>query len=625
MCGIAGWAGDVGGDDAVLRRMTDAILHRGPDSDGAHLEPGRCAIGFRRLSIIDLECGSQPLFSEDHQVVATCNGEIYNFAELREELQRLGHSFRTGSDCEVVPHAYEEWGLEFVKRLRGMFAIALWDARGERLVLARDRLGKKPLYHATVPGGLLYGSEPAAILASGLLTARPDPVAIRHFLSLQYVPPPRTGFEGMAKLAPGEMLVFEDGRSTISRYWALRYAPEAMQEEEALERLDPLLREATRMRLVADVPLGAFLSGGIDSSLVVSYMAEAGGRTRTFAMDFANDEFSEGAHAKKVAEIFGTEHEVMLVEPDMVTTTLETVRFAGEPFADASALPTYLLAQMTRRHVTVALSGDGGDEAFGGYRRYKVAAYADRLGPVARAAGPLRSLSRKLPDAGPAKRLDRWLGVIETPSDVRYPEMMSRFGQAGMAALCAPDFLEAAAGPDTWRDVMAMPDAKGVDRFGGLDTRTYLPGAVLAKVDRMTMAHALEVRSPLLDHHVYEFAARVPGRLKLHRGTTKWLLRRLAMRRGIPEDLVMRPKQGFGVPVGAWFRNEQRGWITDLLTDPRTEARGYFRDGRVRALLDDHVAGRAQNADQLWNLAMLELWHRQYIDVPVPVHGTQPG
>jgi asparagine synthase (glutamine-hydrolysing) len=584
--------------------MEEAIHHRGPDSDGEHVEPGRCAIGFRRLSIIDLAGGSQPLYSEDRTVVATCNGEIYNFKALREDLRRRGHTFRSDSDCEVIPHAYEEWGVSFVERLRGMFAIALWDAERERLVLARDRLGKKPLYYAEVPGGLLYASEPGSILASGVVEARPDLVALGQFLALQYVPPPRSGFEGIAKLAPGELLVHEAGRLEVRPYWSLSYEPHRIGADEALERLDELIREATRLRLVADVPLGAFLSGGIDSSLVVSYMAEAGGRTRTFSMDFAHDDFSEGAHAKRVAELYGTEHEEMLVEPDMVATMLETIRFAGEPFADPSSLPTYLLSQMTRRHVTVALSGDGGDEAFAGYRRHKVAEYADRLGPLAALARPVRNRSNRL-------------AMLAEPRETRYAVMMSRFTRAEMGSLCRPEFLRAmAAGPSPWEDVLALPAARGVDRYGALDTTTYLPGAVLTKVDRMSMAHSLEVRSPLLDHEVYEFAARLPARLKLHRGTTKWLLRRLALRRGMPEDLVLRPKQGFGVPVGDWFRNEQRDWIRSLLSDERTVARDYFDPAGVRRLLDDHVGGSADHAAKLWSLAMLELWHRQYIDAP---------
>lgn len=605
MCGITGWTGDVGADARALARMTDAILHRGPDSDGAHVEPGRCSIGFRRLSIIDLAGGSQPLYSEDRTVAATCNGEIYNFKALRRELEHRGHRFRTASDCEVLPHAYEEWGTGFVSHLRGMFAIALWDGKRQRLVLARDRLGKKPLYYAEVPDGLLYGSEPGAILASGLVTPRPDPVAIRQYLALQYVPPPRSGFDGIAKLAPAELLVHERGSTSVERYWTLRHEPHAIDAQHALEQLDGLLREATALRLVADVPLGAFLSGGIDSSLVVSYMAEAGGRTRTFSIDFATGVHSEGAHARTVAALYGTEHEELLVESDAIATTLETIRFAGEPFADRSAFPTYLLAQMTRRHVTVALSGDGGDEAFAGYRRYKIAAYADRMGPLTALARPLG-------------RFDRRMAWLAQPGQRRYALEMSHVNPAQMAELCRPEFLAAAsAGPDPWDDVLALPPGCGADRYGALDTTTYLPGAVLTKVDRMSMAHSLEVRSPLLDHEVYEFAARLPVNLKLRRGTTKWLLRQLALRRGMPKDLVLRPKQGFGVPVEEWFRHDQRDWITNLLLDPRSTSRGYFDVAAVRRLLDDHVSGTNHSA-ALWSLGMLELWHRQFIDAPPP-------
>ena len=601
MCGIAGWAGDVRASAGALARMEAAIHHRGPDSDGEHVEPGRCAIGFRRLSIIDLAGGSQPLRSEDGRVVATCNGEIYNFKALRAELEGLGHTFATHSDCEVIPHAYEQWGTGFVTRLRGMFAIALWDAERERLVLARDRLGKKPLYYAPVPGGLLYASEPAAILAAGVVEARPDPVAIRQFLALQYVPPPLSGFAGIRKLAPAEMLVHEKGAARIERYWALHHRAEPIGDEEALEQLDALLREATALRLVADVPLGAFLSGGIDSSLVVSYMAEAGGRTRTFSIDFPEERLSEGAHARRVAELYGTEHEDLLVEPDAVATTLETIRFAGEPFADRSAFPTYLLAQMTKRHVTVALSGDGGDEAFAGYRRHKVAAYADRLGPLARLARPLGRFD------------DRVARLAASPTR-RYAEQVSYFLPEQWQALAEPEFAAAAAaGADPWEDVLALPPLRGVERYCALDTETYMPGAVLTKVDRMSMAHSLEVRSPLLDHHVYEFAARLPGDLKLRRGTTKWLLRQLALRRGMPEDLVLRPKQGFGVPFEEWLRGPLRPWIEDLVLGERAGGRGYFRRDAVAGLLGEHLAG-ADRSPQLWTLGMLELWHRQFID-----------
>jgi len=617
MCGIAGWVGDVAADEHVLRRMCDAIRHRGPDDEDYWIEPGRVALGFRRLSIIDLRGGNQPLFNERRTAAVTCNGEIYNFQALRRDLERRGHVFRTGSDAETIVHLYEDHGARFLDELRGMFAIALWDGDAQRLLLARDRLGVKPLYWARVDGGILYGSEPGAILASGLVAARPDPTAIAQYLTLQYVPPPLSGFMGIGKLAPGEILTFERGEIRIERYWHLDYAAKAppVRAEERVEELDALLKEATRLRMIADVPVGAFLSGGIDSSLVVSYMAELSSRTHTFSIDFKHDAYSEGAHAKEVARIYGTEHEEFLVEPDIVPTIASAVSVAGEPFADSSAIPTYLLSEMTRRRVTVALSGDGGDEAFAGYVRHKLATYGDRLGPLPLAARPLARAVAATGLNGRLARVSRGLAVASRSSHERYAAMMAHFDPAGIERLCRPEFLVEAGGSSAAWDTVLMPSAlSGVDRYLALDTATYLPGDLLLKVDRMSMAHALEVRSPLLDHHVHAYAAALPGDVKLRRGTTKWLLKQLAARRGLPEHLVHRRKQGFGIPVGEWFRSELRPWIEDVLRDPGTRARGYFDPTETERLLEEHVEGRADHTPRLWNLAMLELWHRRWID-----------
>ncbi|MGC1165457.1 MAG: asparagine synthase (glutamine-hydrolyzing) [Solirubrobacterales bacterium] len=616
MCGIAGWVGDVGADREALERMCAAVAHRGPDAGGELVVPGKVALGFRRLAIIDLETGDQPIASESSRVRVTCNGEIYNFRHLRAELQARGHQFRSASDSEVIAHLYEERGADCVRALQGMFAIALWDEQAERLLLARDRLGVKPLYWAPVGDGLLYASEPGAILASGLVDARPDPRALLDYLTLQYVPPPRSGFEGIRKLAPGERLVFEDGRARIDRYWQLDFAKvEQGSEEEALERLDALLGEATRDRLVSDVPLGAFLSGGIDSSLVVSYMAEASSQVKTFSIDFPEAGFSEGEHARRVARIYGTEHEDRLLEPAMVPLVADAVRHAGEPFADSSAIPTLLLSRMTRERVTVALSGDGGDEAFAGYRRYLVARVADRLGA---ASGGARLLERsgalaRLPDR--AAQLRRALGAFAMPSSQRYASLMSHFTPTDIAALCTPGFLESAGNPAAaWEETLAPPTVPGLDRYLALDTETYLPGDLLLKVDRMSMAAALEVRSPFLDYRVYELAAALPPRMKLRGRTTKWALKEIARRRGLPADLVHRRKQGFGVPVGAWLRGELRPWVEDLLLDPRSLERGYFDPEGVRRLLREHLDGDADHTNRVWNLAVLELWHRSWVD-----------
>jgi asparagine synthase (glutamine-hydrolysing) len=587
MCGIAGWAGDVGGDRQTLARMCEALEHRGPDDLGLLVEPGRVALGFRRLSVIDLETGGQPIADEAGAVQVTCNGEIYNFRALRERLQGRGHRFQTKSDSEVIAHLYEEKGVDCLDELEGMFAIALWDKSAGRLLLARDRLGVKPLYWAPVGNGILYASEPGAILASGLVPPAPDPRALLDYLTLQYVPAPRSGFAGIHKLAPGERLVFEGGSHRVERYWSLNFAkPEPIGEEEAIEELDALLAQATRERLVADVPLGAFLSGGIDSSLVVSYMAEAASQVKTFSIDFAHQRFSEGEHARRVAELYGTEHEERLLEPEIEPLVADAVRFAGEPFADSSAIPTLLLSRATKQQVTVALSVDGGDEAFAGYERYR----------------EVDSLRRRLATLG-------------RPAAERYAALMSHFQPAELPPLCTPEFLAAAGPADAaWRDSLQLPPLQGVDRFLALDVATYLPGDLLLKVDRMSMSTALEVRSPLLDRRLHEFAAKLPPRMKLRGKTTKWALKELARRRGLPDDLVDRPKQGFGVPVGSWLRRELRPWVEELLSAERIAARGYFRPEPVRQLLREHLDGNADHTYKLWNLAMLELWHRTWID-----------
>ncbi|HYH62508.1 MAG TPA: asparagine synthase (glutamine-hydrolyzing), partial [Solirubrobacterales bacterium] len=452
--------------------MCDAISHRGPDSSGSHVDDG-VALGFRRLAIIDLESGEQPIGNEDGAVLATCNGEIYNFRELRAELIANGHTFRTGSDAEVIPHLYEEHGEGFVNFLRGMFAIALWDRRRRRLILVRDRMGVKPLYWAELNGSIVYGSEPAAILASGLIAPRPDARSVLDCLTAQYVHPPRSGFVGINKLPPASLLEFDHGGDlSISRYWSLRHQRGGFRgtTEEALERTDSLLREATKMRLISDVPLGAFLSGGVDSSLVVAYMAELQSTVRTFSVDFAESDYSEGAHAERVARLYGTQHETFTVEPDVVPLVADAIKHLGEPFADSSAIPTYLLSELTRRSVTVSLSGDGGDEAFGGYQRYAVAATADRFGAAARLAG---RVSRALmPDEVETRypRVKRGLDAISLGADDRYAAMMAHFDPGALALLCTPEFLDSAGGADAaWREFLIAPPFKGMQRYMALD------------------------------------------------------------------------------------------------------------------------------------------------------------
>lgn len=613
MCGLAGWAGPIDLSSSVLRVMCDTLRHRGPDDEGLLVTPSRVGLGFRRLSVIDLATGNQPLFNEDRSVAVTCNGEIYNFRSLRRELEGRGHTFRTDSDVEVVCHLYEELGVDCLQRLRGMFAIALWDERADRLMLAVDRMGVKPLYWAPVGRGLVYGSEPRAILASGKLVPRPDLEAIMQYLTLQYIPAPLTGLRGMRKLAPGERLLFERGSPRSERWWTLPEASDSPQlaEGDALERLDELLADATRSRLVSDVPVGALLSGGVDSSLVVSYMAEQPGQVKTFSIDVPVAGFSEAVHARAVARMYSTDHHELAIGPEMLADSVEAISQIGEPFADSSAVPTQLLARLARTHVTVALAGDGGDEAFGGYRRYAVMAQLDRTALAGRLVAALmpESVRWRLP------RADRWMQLAARSRHDRYAELVTHFQPDRLQRLCQPDFIGAAGGTsEAWDQVLELPGGTGISCYARLDTLTYLPGDILVKVDRMSMAHSLEVRSPFLDHAVQELAVDLPSSLKLRSGTTKWILRELAFRRGIPEAVINRPKMGFAIPVGAWMRGSLKDWVQDLVLSERSRARGYFVEAELRRLLSEHLEGRADHETRLWNLAMLELWHRAWID-----------
>jgi asparagine synthase (glutamine-hydrolysing) len=615
MCGIAGWAGPSMAGPEVLARMCDELAHRGPDGDGAHIEEGRVALGFRRLAVIDLETGDQPLFTEDRNVAVTCNGEIYNYLELGDDLRKRGHTLASHSDSEVIAHLYEDLGLEFVHELHGMFAIALWDSRRQRLVLARDRLGVKPLYYCERDGSLAYASEPQALLRGGWTERRADPQALLEYMTLQYVPPPRSGFVGIHKLHPGSILIWENGRAREVRYWEPPVPPDPLtaDPERSLDELDEILREATRVRLRSDVPLGAFLSGGVDSSVVVSYMAELGGTTRTFSIDFPHAGFSESAHAKRVAELYSTEHQELMLEAEMVPAILEAVPKMGEPFADSSALPTYLLSELTKREVTVALSGDGGDEAFSGYRRYGFSAGWARFRPLPNlSVGALRVADPYLRRRGVGrfKRRARYAGHLAS-----YQRMMSHFIPEELRWVATPSFLSSTGAPEqVYRGHLSMPPVSGVRAFSALDTVSYLPGDLLPKVDRMSMAHALEVRSPMLDHRVHELAAGLPNRLRWRGIEGKVLLKDLASRRGLPADLVHRKKQGFGVPLGSWLRGDLRDWITDTLDSETVARRGIVRPKAVQQMLREHLNHEDDHTTRLWNLAAMELWFRAHID-----------
>jgi asparagine synthase (glutamine-hydrolysing) len=617
MCGICGFlAPSPTPNRAAVRAMADALTHRGPDAEGI-VTDGSIALGHRRLSILDLSpSGNQPMANEDRTLWSVVNGEIYNFPELRRDLEGRGHRFRSGSDSEIVVHLYEERGDDFVRDLRGMFALAVWDGPRRRLVLARDPLGKKPLYFARRPEGFAFSSEVASLLRGLPTRPAPDLAAIDRYLTLQYVPPPGTAFEGVGKLPAGHRLVVEPGgEPRLERYWRLSFAPRRFapaSEEEAAEEVRPLLDEAVRRREVADVPVGAFLSGGVDSSLVVALMARGASRpVETFSIDFPGGG-GEVAWARLVAERWKTKHHELVVDPDMVAILPELVRRYGEPFADSSAVPVYYLAQLTRQHVTVALSGDGGDEVFGGYRRY----LWDKLAREIRAAGvwsgPVRALLARLPGAG-LHAVRRFAASLPDDAAARYLPLVAHFSPRDKERL-HPRLGRPAGAADpveAWfREILAASDAADeVNRLLDLDTQTYLPDDILVKVDIASMAHALEVRAPLLDQTLVEWMAGLPGRLKLRGLRGKRILRRVAQGL-VPKAILTRKKRGFALPVDGWFRGQLRPMARDLLDSQSSQTQTLLDRAAIRQLLDEQDRG-VDHGERLWNLLVLELWLRQ--------------
>lgn len=627
MCGICGTVNHEAGvpvDPALIRRMSAALAHRGPDGEGIHVE-GNIGLGHRRLAIIDLSpAAAQPMPNEDETLWITFNGEIYNFHELRRELEARGHRFRSQADGEVILHLYEEDGTGCLRRLRGMFAFGLWDANRQRLFLARDRVGKKPLVYFQDTRRFLFASEPKAILQDPAVPIAPDPQAIHHYLTYGYVPSSLSAFRGIQRLLPAHYLLLESGKVSIERYWRLRYGSKLdLPQEEACEELLARLTEAVRLRLISDVPLGALLSGGIDSSAIVALMAAGSpSRVKTFSIGFEEASYDEREAAAIVADRFGTEHHAFVVRPDAAALLPALVWHYNEPFADSSAVPTYYLAQVTRPHVTVALSGDGGDEAFGGYERYAahgLACRADRvLGPLRPA---LAALGAALPPGGDGRgirrRAQRFLEALAAPPADRYARWMVHFNAEQKAALCTPEFAAATGDTDSLallREAFTATDAEDpVEAAMAADVARYLPEDLLVKLDLATMAHSLEARCPFLDAEVVEFAARLPVRWKVW-GTAKKVLLRRALRDLLPPEILGRPKQGFGVPIDVWFRGPLKDLAFDTLLSPRAADRGLFRPAAVRHLLEEHVSGRADRRYQLWNLLMLELWYRTFID-----------
>jgi asparagine synthase (glutamine-hydrolysing) len=621
MCGIAGkvdFRGPV--DGATVERMCDAMIHRGPDSRGVHAEAG-VALGAQRLAIIDVAHGDQPLFNEDGSVVVVLNGEIYNHAELRRDLAARGHQFATHSDTEVIAHLYEDHGAALVNQLRGMFAVAVWDRRRRRLFLARDRVGKKPLFWAQRGTRFWFGSELRTLLEDPDLDRTVDLGALDAYLGLQYVPHPLSILEGVRKLPPASTLEFSEDGVEIRQYWSLDYRSKVQDvgTDELAAQVRELIWEATRIRLESEVPLGAFLSGGIDSSAVVAAMAEHMSQpVKTFSIGFGEPEYDELRFARLVAERFETDHHEFRVEPEALSIIPRLARHYGEPFADPSAIPSFYLAELTKQHVTVALNGDGGDESFAGYLRYR-SDFAARLDghPAMRAA--IRGLSKHAGSTGGGtRRRLRGLGAaLDMDPDYRYAHWMCMFDARSRERVESRELraaLGAGAAEDFVMEALRSSQALGrVDRLMDADVRTYLPGDLLVKMDIATMAHSVEARSPFLDQHLMEFAAALPEGMKIERNRGKGILKS-ALRGYIPDEVLDRRKMGFGVPLAAWFRNELRELPGEILLDPRTIGRGYFERAEVERLIESHRVGEADNSWRLWGLIQLEMWHREVLE-----------
>jgi asparagine synthase (glutamine-hydrolysing) len=640
MCGITGifdTRGQRAVDRSVLERMNDSQQHRGPDEGSVHIEPG-LGFGHRRLSIIDIATGQQPLFNEDHSVVVVFNGEIYNYQQLIPELQALGHRFRTKSDTEVIVHAWEAWGEACVTRFRGMFAFALWDRNKQTLFLARDRLGVKPMHWALLDDGtLLFGSELKSLLAfrgaqGSALKRDLDPLAVEEYFALGYVAEPRTIFRQAHKLPPAHTLTIRRGQPLPAprEYWDVHFTlgnPTSAQD--ACDELTQRLRESVKLRMIAEVPLGAFLSGGVDSSAVVQAMAGlSDGPVNTCSIAFDDPAFNESAFAQMVADRYRTNHHVETVKSDDFDLVDTLARLYDEPYADSSAIPTYRVSQLARKHVTVALSGDGGDETFGGYRRYRLHLMEERLRralPLGMRRPLFGMLGRAYPKADWAPRFLRakttFEGLARTPVEA-YFHSVSLLRGPQRAALFSPALKRALGGYDA-RQVFdhhagraGTDDALALIQY--LDLKTYLVGDINTKVDRASMAHSLEVREPLMDHPLIEWLATLPSDMKVRGAEGKWLLKK-AMEPQLPEDVLYRPKMGFSVPLSRWFRGPLRQRVRDAVLGERLASTGWFEPSTLQQLVDSHQSGASDHSAPLWSLLMFEAFLRNVVDEqPLP-------
>jgi asparagine synthase (glutamine-hydrolysing) len=633
MCGITGWANldsrlpPPEGARELLHSLCERMVHRGPDSEGLMVSSG-VALGMRRLAIIDLVTGEQPTFNEDKSVAVVLNGEIYNYRKLREDLEKRGHGFRSQSDTEVLPHLYEEYGDEMVQHLNGMFAFALWDSKQRRLLIARDRFGEKPLYWAVFDRTLLFASEPKVLLAHPAVKSSLNLEALRRYLSFDYVPAPLTIYQGINKLPAAHTLTLEDGKVETRRYWRLSYKTKqpTPTEAEAAEQLRELLADSVRLRLVSDVPLGILLSGGVDSSTIAALAVSASSEAvKTFSISFAESSFDESEYARAVAKFLGTDHHEERLSANLAANLVgEIGSWMDEPFSDPSLVPTYLLSRFTRKHVTVALGGDGGDELFAGYPMYRGHRWAENYAKVPRF---LRQyLIEPLVGLLPVKtknlsfdyKATRFIAGTRYDPVARHHIWFGSFSPDEQERLLTPEVLRNSSG-DIYREARQMFDecdsSDVVEQMQSLDTQLYLAEDILTKVDRASMAVSLEVRAPFLDPRVAEFAASLPVNYKLRGRKTKYILKR-AIGDSLPPFVARRGKKGFGVPVAEWLKGKLRPLARDLLSPERVRKAGVFNPDYVTKLQDEHERGVANNRKLLWTLLMFELWHESFVETP---------
>jgi len=632
MCGICGIARTSKGEpisQSLLAFMCRTIVHRGPDDEGIYIE-GKVGLGTRRLSIIDLEGGHQPLSNEDGSIWVTYNGEIYNFPQLREKLISRGHFFSTRTDTETIVHSYEEWGEDFIQRFRGMFAFALWDRRQEKLILVRDRVGIKPLYYTQLEDEtLIFGSELKSIIAHPKVKRALDPRALNYFLTVEYVPAPFSIFKDIWKLPAGCFLIYRGGKIEVKKYWDIKpsaSSPEKISKQNLKawrDELYELLKESVKLRLISDVPLGAFLSGGVDSSTIVGLMKELGASPlKTFSIGFKDESYNELRYAQSIARKFNTEHEEFILEPQALDLTQKLIHHLDEPFGDFSIFPTYLVSLMARSHVKVILSGDGGDEIFGGYEHYQ-AQKISRFPVSSFLSTLLRSPIKKLPPSAQKKgiwnKLRRYVQGFEHSPSLAHLRWMMFLSKRNKKNLYSDALIENLGGISDLHEI--EPFREIFDRLEGfdpinrelyLDLKTYLVDNILVKVDRMSMATSLEARVPLLDHKLVEFAFSLPGKVKLHGLNTKWIFKK-TMERLLPHENIYRSKEGFSIPIKHWLREELKDLLLDTLSEKRIREEGYFKYESVKKMIDAHLQGKENFSHELWALLVFEIWKESYL------------